>query len=95
VAEATIIAVVACLIFGWVWLGRRADRIYGPYPRPETSAEEDLESWLRCVQVEYAAGDITVDELEHEVERYLRAYHAPELERPLSFETPKLDRIMR
>jgi hypothetical protein len=85
-------AVVACLILGWVWLGEWAST------RPAVlrgEAEEDLESWLRCVQVEYVAGDITIEELEHEVERYLRAYHAPELERPLSFDAPKLDRIMR
>ena len=40
--------------------------------------EDELESWIRCVQVEYLAGDISVEELESEIWRYLVAYEESE-----------------
>lgn len=36
--------------------------------------EDELESWIRCVQYEYLVGDLTIEELEFEIWRYLELF---------------------
>lgn len=40
-----------------------------------SEADEDLYSWLRCLHIEYAAGDITIEELEEDAEFYIRTHN--------------------
>jgi hypothetical protein len=36
--------------------------------------EEELESWIHCVQIEYLLDELTIEEMESEIWRYLEAY---------------------
>jgi hypothetical protein len=72
---ALVVAVGVWVVVG-DWIARkRRERRAELAEDPEVQLEAELQSWIRCLKVEYAAGDLTLEELEVEVERHLRLYN--------------------
>lgn len=67
-----IVCIVVAVVMDEVSFARRERRSVPP--SRERSLEEERDEWLRCLHVEYAAGDLSDEELESEAERYIKLY---------------------